>query len=38
MKLTGIVRKIDTLGRTVISKELCKTMDFNHKTPVEIHV
>jgi bifunctional DNA-binding transcriptional regulator/antitoxin component of YhaV-PrlF toxin-antitoxin module len=26
MKATGIVRRIDDLGRVVISKDICRTM------------
>ena len=38
MKATGIVRKIDSLGRIVLPKELRKVMDINIKDPVEIFV
>ena len=38
MKSTGIVRKIDDLGRMVIPIELRKTMNINKKDPVEIFV
>jgi len=38
MKSTGIVRKIDDLGRMVIPKELRNTMDINVKDPMEIYV
>ncbi|MFW5998899.1 MAG: AbrB/MazE/SpoVT family DNA-binding domain-containing protein [Halanaerobiaceae bacterium] len=38
MKSTGIVRKIDDLGRMVIPKELRKTMNINKKDPMEIFV
>ena len=38
MKSTGIVRKIDDLGRMVIPKELRETMDINKKDPMEIFV
>lgn len=38
MKSTGIVRKIDELGRIVIPKELRKTMGIGKKTPMEIYV
>ena len=38
MKTTGIVRKIDELGRMVIPKELRNTMDINKKDPMEIYV
>lgn len=36
MKPTGIVRKIDRLGRIVIPKEICKTLDIKENTPLEI--
>ncbi|QCJ45510.1 AbrB/MazE/SpoVT family DNA-binding domain-containing protein (plasmid) [Bacillus sp. S3] len=36
MKSTGIVRKLDELGRIVIPKELRRTLDIEHKDPVEI--
>lgn len=36
MKSTGIVRKIDELGRLVIPKELRRILDLNEKDPVEI--
>ncbi|NCB29527.1 MAG: AbrB/MazE/SpoVT family DNA-binding domain-containing protein, partial [Clostridia bacterium] len=35
---TGIVRKMDTLGRVVLPMELRKTMDINEGTPLEIYV
>lgn len=38
MKSTGIVRKIDDLGRMVIPIELRKTMDIDKKDPMEIFV
>ena len=38
MKSTGIVRKIDDLGRMVIPKELRNTMNINKKDPMEIFV
>ncbi|MFW5998195.1 MAG: AbrB/MazE/SpoVT family DNA-binding domain-containing protein [bacterium] len=38
MKSTGIVRKIDDLGRMVIPVELRKTMNINKKDPMEIYV
>ena len=38
MKVTGIVRKIDNLGRIVIPKELRNTMDIDFKDPIEIYV
>lgn len=38
MKATGIVRKVDDLGRMVIPKELRKTMNIKPKDAVEIYV
>ncbi|AZO95661.1 AbrB/MazE/SpoVT family DNA-binding domain-containing protein [Iocasia frigidifontis] len=38
MKATGIVRKIDDLGRIVLPKELRKTMHIDRKDPMEIYV
>lgn len=38
MKSTGIVRKIDELGRVVILKELRKVLSIQEKDPVEIFV
>ncbi len=38
MKSTGIVRKIDDLGRMVIPIELRKVMTINKKDPMEIFV
>lgn len=38
MKSTGIVRKIDQLGRVVIPKELRRTLDLNESDPMEILV
>ena len=38
MKSTGIVRKIDDLGRMVIPIELRKTMNINKKDAMEIFV
>jgi len=36
MKSTGIVRKVDELGRVVIPIELRRTMDINEKDALEI--
>jgi transcriptional pleiotropic regulator of transition state genes len=36
MKATGIVRRIDHLGRVVLPKELRRTMDINEDDPMEI--
>lgn len=38
MKSTGIVRKIDELGRIVLPIELRATMNIKHKDGVEIFV
>lgn len=38
MKATGIVRKVDELGRIVIPMELRKTMGIDLKDPLEIFV
>lgn len=37
MKATGIVRKVDELGRIVIQRELRRTLGINEKDPVEIY-
>lgn len=38
MKATGIVRRIDDLGRVVIPKELRRTMKLEDGDPLEIYV
>ncbi|EOD01065.1 AbrB/MazE/SpoVT family DNA-binding domain-containing protein [Caldisalinibacter kiritimatiensis] len=38
MKSTGIVRKVDELGRIVIPKELRNTFDIAEKDSLEIYV
>lgn len=38
MKSTGIVRKVDELGRIVIPMELRRTLEINEIDPVEIFV
>ena len=38
MKSTGIVRKIDELGRIVLPKELRITLSLNDRESVEIYV
>ena len=38
MKSTGIVRKVDELGRVVIPIELRRTMGIEVKDPIEIFV
>ena len=37
MKATGIVRRIDDLGRVVIPKEIRRTMRFREAAPLEIY-
>ncbi|MGE1048435.1 AbrB/MazE/SpoVT family DNA-binding domain-containing protein [Bacillus sp. GMs2/1] len=38
MKASGIVRKVDELGRVVIPKELRDTLGIGMKSPLEIFV
>lgn len=38
MKATGIVRRIDELGRVVIPKEIRKSFGINEGDPLEIFV
>lgn len=38
MKSTGIVRKVDGLGRVVIPMELRRTLDIEEKDSLEIYV
>ena len=38
MKSTGIVRKVDELGRIVIPAELRRTLNIEIKDPLEIYV
>lgn len=38
MKSTGIVRKIDDLGRIVLPKELRRTLGIDDKDPLEIFI
>ena len=38
MKSTGIVRKVDELGRIVLPIELRRTLDIAEKDPLEIYV
>lgn len=38
MKSTGIVRKVDELGRIVLPKELREIFKINRKDPLEIYV
>jgi len=37
MKSTGIVRKVDELGRVVLPVEMRRTLDIKIKDPVEIY-
>jgi transcriptional pleiotropic regulator of transition state genes len=38
MKSTGIVRKLDELGRVVIPKEIRNKLDIEEKDPIEIYI
>lgn len=38
MKSTGIVRKLDELGRVVIPKEIRNKLDIEEKDPIEIYL
>ncbi|SCG82686.1 Transition state regulatory protein abrB [Proteiniborus sp. DW1] len=38
MKATGIVRKVDNLGRVVLPMELRRTLDIKENDPLEIFV
>ncbi|MBE6884725.1 MAG: AbrB/MazE/SpoVT family DNA-binding domain-containing protein [Ruminococcaceae bacterium] len=38
MKSTGVVRRMDELGRVVLPKELRKTMDIQDRDALEIYV
>ena len=38
MKATGIVRKVDELGRIVLPIEIRRTMHIDVRDPVEIYV
>lgn len=38
MKSTGVIRKIDELGRIVIPKEVRKTLEIDIRDSVEIYV
>lgn len=38
LKFTGIVRKVDELGRIVLPKELRVTLNIKEKDPLEIYV
>ena len=38
MKATGIVRRIDDLGRIVIPKEIRRTLQIREGSPLEIYI
>lgn len=38
MKSTGMIRKIDELGRIVVPKEIRKTLNIDNGDPLEIFV
>lgn len=38
MKATGMVRKMDGLGRVVVPKEICRTLRIREGDPVEFFV
>lgn len=38
MKSTGIIRKVDELGRIVLPKEMRTTFDIKERDPLEIYV
>lgn len=38
MKSTGVVRRIDELGRIVLPKEIRRTLGIDEKDPLEIFV
>ena len=38
MKATGIVRRIDDLGRVVIPKEIRRTLDIKEGDPLELFI
>src|SRR5690625_3851135 len=38
MKSTGMIRKVDELGRVVIPIELRRSLKINEKDPIEIYV
>lgn len=38
MKSTGMVRKVDELGRVVIPKELRRTLGIDNQDPLEIYI
>jgi transcriptional pleiotropic regulator of transition state genes len=38
MKSTGIVRRLDELGRVVIPKEIRNKLDIEEKDPIEVYI
>lgn len=38
MKATGIIRRIDYLGRIVIPKEICRQLHIKENDPFEIYI
>lgn len=38
MKATGVVRRVDEVGRVVIPKELRRNFSIDHNDPLEIYV
>lgn len=38
VKATGIVRRVDELGRIVLPVELRRTLDISERDPLEIYV
>lgn len=38
MKSTGMIRRLDELGRVVIPKEIRDKLDIKEKDPIEIYV
>lgn len=38
MKATGIVRRVDELGRIVLPVELRRTLDISERDPLELYV
>ena len=38
MRATGIVRRVDDLGRIVIPKEICRTLHIREGNPLGIYI
>lgn len=38
MKSTGVIRRVDELGRVVIPKEIRKKLNIEEKDPMEIYI